>query len=234
MLLGRSGSGKSASGNGILKSKSFKSLKRHTKPVTKQFQVETTNIQGTTVDVVDTPDVLQNDLSSDEIEKFREQCLSHISSGLHALLLVVPVGEDLLNEHEILEYVQNLVNPDVQVQKFTFVLFTREDQLEDDETIEQYIQSKSEVQELVKKCGGKFHVLNNTTSNEDQVTCLLSKITALVEKNDQKPFTGPRRRLSLSTPPTCMNHFFLLFNIEYFSLIVVSLQRLVADVENEI
>lgn len=183
MVLGRCGSGKSSSGNTILGEKVFISPKRYKEKVTKTCREHTGHVTGRKVCVMDTPDLLDPDITEDELHREKDKLLSLCQPGLHAVLLVVPVGEELQSEEEILEFIRVLLGPGIQ--KFIIVLFTRGDQLEDDETITKFVDrnGESELKQLVEECENKTHVFNNIITEPRQVTDLLEKINLMVSQN---------------------------------------------------
>ncbi|MGH0181955.1 UNVERIFIED_CONTAM: hypothetical protein FKN15_008299 [Acipenser sinensis] len=78
-----------------------------------------------------------------------------------------------------------------KLQAYTMILFTRGDELED-MTIQEYIQGAGkDLQQLVEKCGNRYHVFNNwNISDRTQVTGLLDKIRTMVNANGGACYTN--------------------------------------------
>ncbi|XP_067236804.1 uncharacterized protein [Chanodichthys erythropterus] len=186
LLMGRNASGKSSSGNTILREKKFKAQK-HKKKNDAEVCEELTQIGEKQVCVIISPDLLDPDLSEEKLEMLKEQLVSGCSAGLSSVLLTVPLEEPVGNEEEILDFIKCLLGPEVQ--KYIMILFTHGDELEDlDETIDEYLQNKDheDLQRLVTECGGRFYCFNNKRKSEGQIQGLLQKIEGMVMENGGK------------------------------------------------
>ncbi|KAF4116518.1 hypothetical protein G5714_004007 [Onychostoma macrolepis] len=185
-LMGRRMSGKSSSGNTILGKRKFK-LNNRSKKLHAYICDAATQIGEKQVAVIDCPDLLDPDLNKEQLETMKEQLVSQCSAGLSAVLFTVPLEKSLQNEEEILDFIKCLFGPEVQ--KYIMILFTHKDKLDDlnePQTIDEYLQNHADLQQLVTECGGKFHCFNNKRESDDQKQELLQKIEEMMTENGGK------------------------------------------------
>ncbi|XP_067426260.1 GTPase IMAP family member 7-like [Thunnus thynnus] len=174
VLMGKTGVGKSQSGNAILGltgSEGFK-VGLSSSSVTQMCEKKTREVGEKKLLVVDTPGLFHTRKTPAEVAKELLQCAALISPGPHVLLLVMKLGSFSREDQSVLNFFQQFLEKEA---RHTIVLFTDEDKGD----CQEFIKKNEGLKKFIDEGQVEFHVF----TEEPDVDGLMQKIEKVVKKN---------------------------------------------------
>ncbi|KAI4897416.1 hypothetical protein NFI96_029505 [Prochilodus magdalenae] len=194
VLLGKTGVGKSAAGNTLLGEEVFKAACQQNRKtqICKRHEKET---NGRKIVVIDTPGIFDTHRSKEDLRKEIISSLVECAPGPHVFILVLVVERYTKENQKAVEKLLKYFTDDAL--SHTLVLFTRGNDLDENMTIQDfinkiYVQGKKSgkltLEGLTEKCGNRVHVIDNKHWNSSQQS--LNNISDEMRENqtDEMPW----------------------------------------------